>query len=96
LFSYHFYENHYEYFEQFFSKPSQISGLPDGVNRFYKKSFAYSDYTRISDRQTDGNAISIVEHLPRNARWVVDFICCITRGSIHCGSVESHYLPIEV
>jgi len=49
-----------------------------------------------TDRQTDGNAISIVEHLPRNARWVVDFICCITRGSIHCGSVESHYLPIEV
>jgi len=56
-----------EYFHAVFPQPSQISGLPGGVNRFCKISSVYSQLTRTTDGQTDGNVISIAERAIRNA-----------------------------
>jgi len=36
-----------------FSQPSHIPGLSDGVNRFCKTSYVYSQPTRVTDGQTD-------------------------------------------
>jgi len=47
----------------FFSQPSQISAIPDGVNRFYNKYSVYSQLTFVTDRQTDRRKISIAERL---------------------------------
>jgi len=56
---------------------SQISGLSDGVNGFWKEFSVCAQYTRTlptdshqtqTDRQTDGKVVSIAEHLLRNTR----------------------------
>jgi len=47
----------------YYSQPIQIIGLSGDVNRFRKKSSVYLEYTRLTDKQTDENAISIAERL---------------------------------
>jgi len=51
-------------FSRCFSQPRHIASLSGDVNRFRKK----SQLERVTDRQTDGNAILIVEQILRNAR----------------------------
>jgi len=53
-------------FELFFSQPSQIHGLSGGIDRLCNKSFVYSQLKHVTDIQTDGKAISIVQHLLHN------------------------------
>jgi len=44
-----------------------MPGLSSGVNSSAKSPLFVQEYTCITNRQTDGNAISIVEHVIRDA-----------------------------